>query len=237
MLFGLFFGDWTLLVVLPGLFFTLWAQFRVKSAFSKYSNIPSQSGLTGAEAARRLLDANGLYSVPVNCLSGGDDLQNFYDPRNRSLNLSNAVYHSRGIAAIGVACHEAGHAIQHANNYAPLSLRMKIIPLCNIGSNLAMPLFLLGLFFASALGDGLMLAGIALFGLSVLFQLVTLPVEFNASARAMEGMRENRLVASSDEERGARRVLSAAAMTYVAALAVALLSLLRLVLIARNSRR
>ncbi len=236
MLFGWFYFDWTILIVIPAMLFALWAQFRVNSTFSKYSQTTIRSGLTAAEAARRLLDANGLYHVTINRIPG--KLTDHYDPRTRTLSLSEAVYDSASAAAVGVACHEAGHAIQHADNYAPLTLRMQIIPLCRIGSGLAMPLFLIGLIFAglSVLGDWLMLAGIACFSLATLFQLITLPVEFNASRRALAGIREQHLLAE-DELPGARRVLTAAAMTYVAALATSLASLLRLILIAMSHRR
>lgn len=236
MLFGWFYFDWTILIVIPAMLFALWAQFRVNSTFSKYSQTTIRSGLTATEAARRLLDANGLYHVTINRIPG--KLTDHYDPRTRTLSLSEAVYDSASAAAVGVACHEAGHAIQHADNYAPLTLRMQIIPLCRIGSGLAMPLFLIGLIFAglSVLGDWLMLAGIACFSLATLFQLITLPVEFNASRRALAGIREQHLLAE-DELPGARRVLTAAAMTYVAALATSLASLLRLILIAMSHRR
>ncbi len=237
MLFGLFFGDWTILIVLPALIFTIWAQAQVTNTFSKYSKQATRSGLTGAEAARRLLDANGLYNVAINRIPG-QSLSDHYDPRSNTLNLSENVYDARTTAAIGVACHEAGHAIQHAEGYAPLGLRMAIIPICNIGSTLAMPLFIIGLFLAygSALGSGFMLAGIACYSLVTLFQLITLPVEFNASKRAMEGIEAHHLLAA-DEQKGAGKVLRAAAMTYVAALATSLLSLLRLIVIANSSRR
>lgn len=242
--FGLFWGDWTILLMIPAMILTLIAQFKVKSTFSRYSKERVRSGMTGAQAARRLLDLNGLQSIPVERIPG--ELSDHYDPRSRKLRLSEAVYDSPSAAAIGVACHEAGHAIQHAKKYAPLALRMRIIPLCNIGSQLAMPLFLIGLILSNAivLADGtsagygapLMVAGILFFSLATFFQLVTLPVEFNASRRALQGIREHQLL-SKDELPAARKVLSAAAMTYVAALAASLLSLLRLILIARNSNR
>ncbi len=235
-MFGWFYFDWSILIVIPAMLFAFWAQLQVNSTFSKYSKTPTRSGQTAAEAARRLLDANGLHGVTVNRIPGR--LTDHYDPRTRTLNLSEAVYDSASAAAVGVACHEAGHAIQHADSYAPLALRMQIIPLCRIGSGLAMPLFLIGLIFAGfpMLGGWLMLAGIACFSLATLFQLVTLPVEFNASRRALAGIEENHLLAE-DELPGARRVLRAAAMTYVAALATSLASLLRLILIAMSSRR
>ncbi len=236
MMFGFFWGDWTFLILVPAMIFALIAQARVQNTFKKYSREASRSGLTGAQAARKLLDANGLYHIPILRVNG--HLSDHYDPRNHSLSLSDSVYDSTSAAAIGVACHEVGHAIQHANNYAPLSIRMAIIPLCNIGSNLAMPLFIIGLLFAGAspFSTGLMLAGIACFSLATLFQLITLPVEFNASRRALEGIQSHHLLYDS-EIKGAKEVLSAAAMTYVAALASSLASLLRLILIAQRTRR
>ena len=242
MLFGFFYWDWTILIVLPAMILTLWAQAKVKSTFSKYSKIAARSGMTAAEAARRLLDANGLYNVAINRIHG--ELNDHYDPRTNALYLSDAVHDSRSTASIGIACHEVGHALQHAESYAPLKIRMAIIPVCNIGSNLAMPLFIIGLFLSSGyqaaqgmdLGAWLMLAGIACFSLATLFQLITLPVEFNASSRALAGIRDHNILAE-DELGGAKKVLSAAAMTYVAALAVSLLSLLRLIVIASGSRR
>ena len=239
-MFGFFYFDWTILIVMPAMLFALWAQFKVKSTFSKYSAVMSRMGYTGATAARRLLDANGLHRVGIQQVQG--HLTDHYDPRNKTLYLSTEVFCSRSAAAIGVACHEAGHAIQDAKEYAPLKLRMKIIPACNIGSNLAMPLFLVGLLVSgfSNLGNNIgylfMVAGIAFFSLATFFQLVTLPVEFNASRRAMEGMRDCGLLVDS-ELPAARKVLSAAAMTYVAALATSLLSILRLIVIANSRRR
>lgn len=233
-----YYFDWTILLVLPAMLLTIWAQIRVQSTFSRYSTVISAGGYTGATAARRMLDANGLYGVEV-ILSNGGKLSDHYDPRNRTLYLSREVYGSSSAAAVGVACHEAGHAVQHARNYAPLSFRMQIIPICNFGSGLAMPLFLIGLLLSGAnglMGYYLMLAGIGCFSLATLFQLVTLPVEFNASRRAIEGMRESGVLTTS-EIPAARKVLSAAAMTYVAALAASLLSLLRLLVIANNRRR
>ena len=235
-MFGLFWGDWTILIVLPAMIFAMIAQVKVKSTFSEYNRRASRSGLTASQAAVQMLHACGVYDVQVLRVRG--DLTDHYDPRDKTLKLSDSVYDSTGIAAIGVACHEAGHAVQHANNYAPLQMRMNIIPICNIGSRLAMPLFFIGLLFsaASGFGAGFMLAGIACFSLSTLFQLITLPVEFDASKRAMEGIRSCGFL-TEEEQGGARRVLTAAAMTYVAALATSLLSLLRLIVITNNSRR
>ena len=238
-MFGFFYFDWTLIIVVPAFLFTLWAQYRVQSSYKKYSAVPLSHVMTGAAVARRILDANGLSDVPIQIVRG--HLSDHYDPRSRVLRLSEAVYHGSNVAAVGVAAHEAGHALQHGKGYLPLRFRMAIIPVCNIGSHLAMPLFIIGLFTAglSQLSDWLMLAGIAAFSLSVFFQLVTLPVEFNASRRAMRCL-EGSGTMTDEQLRGSRRVLSAAAMTYVAALAVGLLSLLRLLLIAAsasNSRR
>lgn len=233
MLFGWFYYDWTVLILLPGMLFAFWAQMKVSSTFDRYSKKVSRTGRTGAEAASQLLRANGVYDVRVERVRG--DLTDHYDPRTRTLRLSESVHDSRSIAAIGVACHEAGHALQHAEKYSFLQLRMSMIPVCRIGSGLAMPLFLVGLLIGE-LGYVFMVAGILCFSLAALFQLITLPVEFNASARALAGMQENRLL-GEEEIGGARRVLSAAAMTYVAALASSLLSLLRLVVIANNRRR
>ncbi len=234
MMFGLFYYDWTILIVLPAMIFAMWAQVKVKSTFEKYSRTATRSGKTAAEAARQMLDANGLYHVSIAQVPG--HLSDHYNPKDQTLYLSQSVYASNSAAAVGVACHEAGHAIQHAKEYAPLRLRMGMIPICNFGSGLAFPLFLIGLLFAGDFGYIFMVAGIACFSLATLFQLVTLPVEFDASKRAMTGMRDCGIL-YADELPAARKVLSAAAMTYVAALASSLLSLLRLIVIANNRRR
>lgn len=237
-MFGLFFFDWTLLIVIPGMILTFWAQYKVKSTFSRYTKESLPPFMTGATVARRMLDANGLSHVPVEMVHG--HLSDHYDPRHKVLRLSESVYHGNNAAAVGVAAHEAGHALQDAKGYVPLRFRIAIIPACSIGSNLAMPLFLIGLLLAGIgpFADWLMLAGIAAFSLSVFFQLVTLPVEFNASRRAMRCLKGSGTM-SDEQLKGSRKVLSAAAMTYVAALAVGLLSLLRLLLIAASigSRR
>ncbi len=234
MLFGLFMFDWTILIVLPAMIFAMMAQVKVKSTFEEYSKRTTRGGRTGAQAARALLDANGMQHVAIARTRG--HLSDHYNPKDKTLYLSESVHDSASAAAIGVACHEAGHAIQDEVGYIPLKLRMGVIPVCNIGSNMAMPLFLIGLLFAGDFGYVFMLAGIACFSLATLFQLITLPVEFNASRRALEGMQEHRLLVG-DEVGMARKVLSAAAMTYVAALATSLLSLLRLIVIANNRRR
>ena len=235
MFFG-FWWDWTLIILVPGMLFTLWAQLRVKSSFSRYATVPLRPEMTGAAVARRMLDANGLSHIAIEPVRG--HLSDHYDPRAKVLRLSESVYHSNSVAAVGVAAHEAGHALQDAKRYAPLHLRMAMVPICNIGSTLAFPLFFIGILVAgmSAFGEWLIFAGIAAFSLSVIFQLVTLPVEFNASRRAMRCLSRSGTM-SAEELCGARRVLSAAAMTYVAALAAGLLSLLRLLVIAGSRSR
>ena len=239
MFFGLFWGDWTILIIIPALIFALWAQSRVNSTFNRYAKVRNRRGITGADAARRVLDANGLHHIRIERIRG--HLTDHYDPKAEVIRLSDAVYASTGIAALGVAAHEAGHAVQHAVGYAPIKLRTAIIPLTRFGSVMAMPLFILGLLFAggSYLGYGIgsifMMTGILFFSFSTLFQLVTLPTEFNASARAMEALENGGLLAA-DELPAAKATLSAAAMTYVAALATSLASLLRLILIFNRRR-
>ena len=233
-----FYGiDWTYIVlVLPCLLISMWASSNVSSTFKKYSTQYSQRRLTGAEAALRVLQANGVHGVRIDRISG--NLTDHYDPRTNVIRLSDNVYGSTSTAAIGVACHEAGHAVQYAQSYAPIKLRAAIIPVTNFGSKIAMPLILAGILF-SAMGsfsDTLIYLGIASFGLSLVFQLVTLPVEFNASRRAMEAIEASNLL-TEDEQRGARKTLKAAALTYVAATAVALAQLLRLIALFGNRRR
>ena len=217
-------------LVLPAVIFALWAQFNVKSTFSKYSKIASRSGMTGFDSARRILDANGLGSVRIAHVSG--DLTDHYNPTDNTIYLSDSVYGSNSAAAIGVAAHEAGHAVQHATGYTPIKIRSAIIPITNIGSNLAMPLIILGIILSF---PTLAYIGVAAFGLSTLFQLVTLPVEFDASGRALKAL-EGSL--DGEDLASARKVLRAAALTYVAALAVSLVNLLRLlIIVAGNDRR
>lgn len=217
-------------LVLPAVIFALWAQFNVKSTFSKYSKIASRSGMTGFDSARRILDANGLGSVRIAHVSG--DLTDHYNPTDNTIYLSDSVYGSNSAAAIGVAAHEAGHAVQHATGYTPIKIRSAIIPITNIGSNLAMPLIILGIVLSF---PTLAYIGVAAFGLSTLFQLVTLPVEFDASGRALKDL-EGSL--DGEDLASARKVLRAAALTYVAALAVSLVNLLRLlIIVAGNDRR
>lgn len=217
-------------LVLPFVILSIVASIRVRSTFNRYSRQLSSRRITGARAAEQVLRYNGVTGVRIERVSG--DLTDHYDPRANVIRLSNDVYDSTSTAAIGVACHEAGHAAQYAHNYAPIKLRAAIIPITNIGSKLAMPLILIGLLlnFAADFSYIFVYLGIACFGLSLLFQLVTLPVEFNASRRAMVSIREAGIL-TEDEQKGARKTLTAAAMTYVAATAVALVQLLRLILI------
>ncbi len=231
----MYFDIFYIILVVPALIFSFWASAKVNSTFKKYSSVRSRRGMTGREAAEAVLRRNGVTGVIVSQISG--NLTDHYDPRTNVINLSEKVYNSDSVAAIGVAAHEAGHAVQHAEGYFPIRLRSAIIPLTNIGSKLSMPLFLLGLIL-SAYGEKFLYiayAGIICFSLCVLFQLVTLPTEFNASRRAVEAIDGS--ILDETEAKGAKKVLSAAAMTYVAALAVALMQLLRLLAIAGNRKR
>ncbi len=233
-----FYGfDWTyLVIVLPCIILSLWASSNVNSTFRRYSQQLSRRHITGAEAAQRVLHANGIRNVQIEKVSG--NLTDHYDPKANVIRLSDSVYDSPSVAAIGVACHEAGHAVQYAQNYSLIKLRAAIIPVTNFGSKLAMPLILLGVLFA-AFADfsyTLVYLGIACFGLSLVFQLVTLPVEFNASRRAMDAIESSEIL-TDEEQTGARKTLNAAAMTYVAATAVALAQLLRLLMIFGRGRR
>ena len=223
--------DWTYIVlVLPCIIFSMWASSSVNNTFKRYAKKFSSRRITGAQAAQRVLSHNGVSGVRIERVSG--NLTDHYDPRTNVIRLSDSVYDSTSVAAIGVAAHEAGHAVQYARHYAPIHFRAAIIPITNIGSKLAMPLILLGvvLNFLGGIATGLIYLGIAAFALSLLFQVVTLPVEFNASRRAMRAIADAELL-TSDEQRGARRTLTAAAMTYVAATAVALAQLLRLLVL------
>lgn len=229
--------DWTyIILVLPCLILSLWASARVNSTFKKYSEQISRRGITGAQAAQRVLQTNGVSGVRIERVSG--NLTDHYDPRTNVIRLSDSVYNSTSTAAIGVACHEAGHAVQYAQGYGPIKLRAAIIPVTNIGSKLAMPLILIGL-LVNALGSFSQTAidlGIACFALSLIFQLITLPVEFNASRRALQAIEYGDLL-TTEEQRGARKTLSAAAMTYVAATAVSFVQLLRLIMLFGRRRR
>jgi len=225
--YGYYGFDWTYLMVLAGAVLSLIASAKVNSTFQKYARVRSMSGMTGAQVARRILDRNGLTDIPVEHVSG--NLSDHYDPTRKVLRLSDSTYNSPSVAAIGVAAHECGHAIQHKVGYGPLKLRTMIVPAANLGSRLGMPIILLGLFFGGG-GSFLVNLGIWVFSLAVLFQIVTLPVEFNASDRALV-MLEDYGILGQDEKRKAKSVLSAAAMTYVAAAASSILQLLRLIIL------
>ena len=236
--YGYYYGfDWTYIVlVLPCLILSLWASSSVKSTFNRYSTQYSSRRITAADAAQRVLRNNGVHNVRIERVAG--NLTDHFDPKANVIRLSDSVYNSTSTAAIGVACHEAGHAVQYATNYAPIKLRAAIIPITNFGSKLAMPLILLGivLSFLGNLSYTLVYLGIACFGLSLVFQLVTLPVEFNASHRAVRAITEAGIL-TPQELSGAKKTLKAAAMTYVAATAVSLAQLLRLILLFGGRRR
>ncbi|MBI1849270.1 MAG: zinc metallopeptidase [Planctomycetes bacterium] len=224
----MFFDPMYLLYMSPALILSLWATIKVQGAFAKYSKVQTRRRLTGAEVAKAILQRNGIADVSVEEVSGM--LSDHYDPREKVLRLSPKVYREDSISSVAVAAHEVGHAIQHQQGYAPLALRSSLVPVANIGSNLAMPLFFIGMILHFT---GLIWAGIVVFGAAVLFSLVTLPVEFNASARAMVQITEGGLI-DPDEAQGARKMLNAAAMTYVAAALMAILQLLYLVTAARR---
>ena len=227
-----FYGfDWTYIyIVLPCLLLAMLASSRVNSTFRRYSKQLSVRHVTGRDAAMRVLQANGISNVRIERISG--NLTDHFDPKTNVIRLSDAVYDSTSTAAIGVACHEAGHAVQYAQSYFPMQVRAAIIPATNIGSRLAMPLILLGVLFGvgGTYNYSLVYAGILCFSLSLVFQLVTLPVEFNASRRAMVAIKDSNIL-TEEEQSGAKKTLTAAAMTYVAAVAVAAAQLLRLVLL------
>lgn len=229
--------DWTYLyIVLPCLLLAMLASAKVNSTFKRYSKQISMRHITGKDAALRVLQANGVTNVRIERIAG--NLTDHYDPRTNVIRLSDSVYDSASTAAIGVACHEAGHAVQYAQQYFPIKVRAAIIPVTNIGSKLAMPLILLGVLFGVGgnYSYTFVYLGIACFALSLVFQLITLPVEFNASRRAMRAIEDSQLL-TDEEQRGARKTLTAAAMTYVAAVAVAAAQLLRLVLLFGGRRR
>lgn len=226
--FGYSWWDPTYFLVVIGAVICMIASARVKSTFHKYSGYRSMSNLTGAQAAERILHRAGIYDVSIRHIRG--NLTDHYDPRNKTLSLSDSVYGSTSVAAVGVAAHECGHAIQHQKNYAPLSIRGAIVPVANFGSTLAWPLILIGLFFSSGTGTLLINLGIVCFSFAVIFQLITLPVEFNASNRALRILEDSGIL-NSQEIPMTRKVLGAAALTYVASAAAAILQLLRLVLL------
>ena len=226
-----FFFDPAYLLLIPAILLSLYAQAKVQTTFSKYMKIPARSGINGAQAARELLRQNQLYDVKVEQVSGR--LSDHYDPRSKTLRLSPEVYSSSSLAALGIAAHETGHAFQHNNEYVPLKLRNAIVPVANIGSNLAFPLLLLGIILSM---PTLVQIGIIAFSAAVLFQLITLPVEYNASNRAVAALESGGMI-QGDETGSTRKVLNAAALTYVAATLMSILQLLRLLLIAGGGRR
>lgn len=225
-----FYFDMSIIVLIPAMIFALWASANVNSTYKKFSKQLTSSRMTGYDAARRILDANGLRHVNIEQIAG--ELTDHFDPRANVLRLSGAVYGGTSVSSVGIAAHEAGHAVQYAVGYGPMKFRAAIIPVTNIGSTLAFPIFLVGLLLSYY---PLAAFGIILFSLTALFQAVTLPVEFNASRRAMEALESCRVL-SGDELGGARKVLRAAALTYVAALASALAQILRLVLVMNRHR-
>ncbi len=236
----MFYMDWTMVLLIPPMLLAMWAQFKVKGTYAKYSQVPTRSGLTGADVAQRILqDANIAISDDPSRYPGNAAcalaaipgvLTDHYDPRTRTLNLSEDIYYGQNIAALGIAAHEVGHAIQHAQMYAPLALRNIIYPVCGLGSTLAFPLFFIGFFIHVGI---LMQLAILLFTLAVFFTVLTLPVEINASRRALAALERGGYL-TADELHGARKVLTAAAMTYVAAAAMAIMQLIRMLLMSRS---
>lgn len=231
---GYYYWDPTYILVVIGAVICMIASARVKGTFNKYSQLRSMSGMNGAQVAQRVLQAAGIYDVQVRHVSGS--LTDHYDPRTKTVNLSDPVYNATSVAALGVAAHECGHAIQHAKSYAPLSIRSVLVPIANFGSMLAWPVILIGLLFNTRSSGLIIDIGILLFSAAVLFQLVTLPVEFDASRRALVMLRTQGILAD-DELRYTRRVLKSAALTYVASAAAAILQLLRIILITNGRRR
>ena len=231
---GYYYWDPTYILVVVGAVICMIASTRVKGTFNKYSQIRSMSGMNGAQVAQRVLQAAGIYDVQVRHVSGS--LTDHYDPRTKTVNLSDPVYNATSVAALGVAAHECGHAIQHAKSYAPLSIRSALVPIANFGSMLAWPVILIGLLFNTRSSGLIIDIGILLFSAAVFFQLVTLPVEFDASRRALVMLRTQGILAD-DELKYTRRVLKSAALTYVASAAAAILQLLRIILITNGRRR
>lgn len=226
----MFYYDSSFLILVPALIISFWAQMKINSAFDKYSRISTIKGITGAQVARMLLDYNGLYDVPIELIGG--KLTDHYDPKNRVMRLSREVFYGNSVAALGVAAHETGHAIQHKESYVPLTLRNSIVPVVNISSNFSWILFIAGMFLGL---PSLVQLGIVLFSCVVIFQLITLPVEFNASSRALKILYEREIL-YKEELKGTRAVLNAAAMTYVAGAIMAISQLLRLLMISGRNR-
>ena len=229
-----FYYDPTYILVIIGAVICMAASAHVNSTYRRYAQVRSRSGMTGKDAAERILHANGIYDVTVHHIPG--NLTDHYNPANKTLGLSDATYNSASVAAIGVAAHECGHAIQHAKGYAPLQIRGALVPVANFGSMAAWPLIIIGLIFRGSMSTVLIQAGIIMFSLAVLFQLITLPVEFNASHRAMQQL-ERTGILGGNELRDTRKVLTAAAMTYVASAASMILQLLRLIILFGGRRR
>ena len=227
-----YYYDPTYVLILIGAIVALYAQIKVSTTYAKWQKVPSATRMTGAQIARQILDNNGCQDVRIEAING--KLTDHYDPENGVLRLSSEVYGSDSVAALGVAAHEAGHAIQDAQDYAPLRIRSTMVPIANIGSGASIPLFMLGLILS---WEPLVKIGIFCFALAVLFYVVTLPVEFDASKRAIQMLSEGGYISGAEEERNVRKVLSAAALTYVAAAVTSLLSLLRLILIAKRNDR
>lgn len=224
----------SMIFLIPAILLTLYAQSKVNSAYAKFARVANRRGMTGAQAARMILDANGMSDVPIQVVAG--KLSDHYDPRHRVMRLSQQVYNEPSIASVAIAAHEAGHAIQHNVGYSPLQIRNTIVPVVNLCSNMAWPILMVGLLLGhSVMGDMVFNLGVLLFSSALVFQLITLPVEFNASNRAMEQMEAMGIVSNDQEARGARKVLSAAALTYVAALAMAVANLIRI--LAMRGRR
>lgn len=226
-----YYFDWTYILILIAAVISIIAQIRVNTTFKKYSRVASASGITGAQAADMILKSQGIYDVTIRHVAG--NLTDHYDPRNRTLNLSDSVYSAHSVAAVGVAAHECGHAIQHAKGYTPLGLRSALVPVANLGSKLSWLFILAGMLFS--FNHTLIVIGIVMFSLAVLFQIVTLPVEFNASSRALQLLESNGIL-YQNEVSMTRKVLSAAALTYVAAAASAILQLVRLILLFGGNR-
>lgn len=233
MYFPIGFGfDYTYFLVLIGVVISLWASSRVKSTYAKYNRVRNQRGLTGRDAAQQILQNAGIHDVRIEHVAG--DLSDHYDPRNKVLRLSDATYNSASVAAVGVAAHECGHVLQHAKGYAPLAIRTSLVPVANFGSMIAWPLIIFGLIITSSASSLLINLGIIAFSVAVLFQIVTLPVEYNASSRALSVLSESHLL-YDEELQGAEKVLKAAALTYVAAAAASILQLLRILLLRRRN--
>ncbi len=228
-----YYYDYSWFILIPAMIFTFICQARINNAYRQYSQVPCSKGITGFEAARAMMDANGLSGVAINVLNGGNSLTNYYDPKTKSLNLSREVYSSKSVSSVCIACHEVGHAIQDATHYAPLALRNGIVPVVNLTQMVSWPLIFFGLIASSMSPYGSLLfeIGVVCFLFVIFFHLITLPVEFNASNRALANLRELDLVNEEDYV-GSRAVLRAAAMTYVAALATAVAGLLRVLLLA-----